>query len=76
MEQKFSLDFLEGRDGMRGWKTLASKLRGTCIVLEHGSLEPPKVVVHFRLSNGCHWRSQKSVALGAKLKILLSMGAM
>ncbi|KAL6313953.1 hypothetical protein AAG906_011683 [Vitis piasezkii] len=44
-ERRFSLVLPEERDGLRGWKTLASKLRGIGFVLEHRHLESSKEVV-------------------------------
>ena len=51
-EKSFSLVFLEGRDSLRGWKTLASKLREIGVVPKFRKVESSKKVVHLLVDSG------------------------
>nr|CAN68238.1 hypothetical protein VITISV_014961 [Vitis vinifera] len=51
-DKSFSLVFLEGRDSLRGWKTLASKLREIGVVPKFRKVESSKKVVHLLVDSG------------------------
>ena len=51
-EKSFSLVFLEGRDSLGGWKTLASKLREIGVVPKFRKVESSKKVVHLLVDSG------------------------